>query len=202
MQLFRSVCSILFLVLLWAGSVVWFSYHISHYKLDPTQEADGIIVLTGGDKRIDTGLELLAEGRAQLLFISGVNKNVTLATLIAKAPQDIRDQLDESALSSITLGRNADNTIGNAEESIHWLQKNKLKSVFLVTADYHMPRALTEFKNAIKGVDFIPAPVTTGNYSDLSWIADDADRNMVLSEFHKLIAARLRHQFIKASEQP
>ena len=43
--------------------------------------AEGIVVLTGGTSRIDEALQLLAEGRATRLLISGVNPLVTRDTL-------------------------------------------------------------------------------------------------------------------------
>ncbi len=40
-------------------------------------KADGIVVLTGGDNRIEAGAKLMSEGRAKRMLISGVNRKVT-----------------------------------------------------------------------------------------------------------------------------
>jgi uncharacterized SAM-binding protein YcdF (DUF218 family) len=200
MQIFRSISCILVLVLLWMGAVVWFAYRIDSYSLADDVKTDAIIVLTGGGGRIDYGLELLGKGRAPVMFISGVNKSVPLGELVSKAPDAVRGLLNFATLGKITLGHEASNTIGNAQESFNWIKKNKYQSVLLVTADYHMPRALAEFNAAFrKEVQFIPAPVDSENYRDLSWVNDAHDRNLVLSEFHKLIAAKLRHMLIESS---
>ncbi len=41
----------------------------------------------------------------------------------------------------IDLGREAVDTRSNGEETSRWLQKQKFKTVRLVTTDWHMPRA-------------------------------------------------------------
>jgi uncharacterized SAM-binding protein YcdF (DUF218 family) len=201
MQIFRTLSCIAFIVLVWMGSIVWFAYRIDSYELAPDVRADGIIVLTGGGGRIDHGLELLADGRGEALFITGVGKNVPLSQLLEKAPEAVRMALGIASLGRVTLGHEASNTIGNVDESSKWLRERGYASILLVTADYHMPRALTEFEAQIKDVRFIPAPVRTRDHSDLSWISDAGDRNIILSEFHKLVAAKLRHMLIAAEQK-
>lgn len=190
-------------VLVWLSVIVaiWFlsftSFVYSVHKLRPNNHsvAQGIIVLTGGSGRVEYGLELLARGRGNALFISGVGESVPLADMISKAPESVRDILGVLSLGKITLGRYATNTIGNAEESVEWVRARNYKTILLVTADYHMPRSLIEFKALLPEVKFIPAVVETQHYEGLGWLKDAETRNLLLSEFHKLIAAKLRHKF-------
>jgi hypothetical protein len=68
--------------------------------------------------------------------------------------------VDPGPLSSrITLGREATSTIGNADETASWVAREKLHSLLVVTASYHMMRAMTELQRSLPGVQLIPAPV-------------------------------------------
>ncbi|MDX2073520.1 MAG: YdcF family protein [Alphaproteobacteria bacterium] len=202
LTMFRTLFCTLMLVAVWALAVAGFAFYINQYALEENARADGIVVLTGGGGRIEYGLELFGQNRGRLLFISGVGKQVPLADLLVKAPDAAQAILNGNTLGRITLGREAANTIGNARESTDWIKKHHLKSVLLVTADYHMPRALMEFSTELPGnVILIPAPVKTQNYIDFTWIRDAEIRNIVLAEFHKLIAAQIRHYVISTSDE-
>jgi uncharacterized SAM-binding protein YcdF (DUF218 family) len=116
--------------------------------------ADGIVVLTGGADRILEGLRLLQDGRAHALLISGVGKGASLDSL-AKAAG-----IDPAPLAArISLGRSATSTIGNADETADWVGRLHLHSLLVVTASYHMMRAITELQRRIPDVALIPAPV-------------------------------------------
>jgi len=190
---FRLLVWLLVLGCIWLGAFGWFVRTVNSYPQHDTTKADAIIVLTGGGGRVESGLQLLANGRGKALFISGVNKNVPLGDLINKAPMGIREVLGVLSLGKITLGRDATNTIGNAEESAQWVRRRDYQTVLLVTADYHMPRSLVEFRAALPEVTFIPTVVKTQDYAKLDWLNDPAMRELMLAEFHKLVAARLRH---------
>ncbi len=120
----------------------------------PDVHADGIVVLTGGADRVETGLTLLADGWAPLLLISGVARAAdypTLARLAGASP----------ALSArVTLGHQAHSTGGNARETEAWVKQHQAASLIVVTAFYHMPRALAELSRALPGVVLHPYPVT------------------------------------------
>jgi uncharacterized SAM-binding protein YcdF (DUF218 family) len=199
MRVFRIVVCMIVLLALWAASVLGFAVYANSYKLEEWAKADGIIVLTGGGGRIEYGLDLLANARGRGLFISGVHPDVPVDEILHMAPKQDRKPLAKM-LDKITLGRQATNTIGNAQESLAWVHRNYYRSVLLVTADYHMPRALLEFKMQLpSNVVLIPAPVRTRDFSDLNWVKDPDMRNLILLESHKLIAAKLRHLLIKGA---
>ncbi len=116
--------------------------------------ADGIVALTGGAERIGTALHLLAAGRARLLLVSGVGRSAGLAELAR------RSDVDPAALQDrVTLGRDAATTLGNATETAAWAQANGVKTLIVVTAGYHMPRALLELHRAMPAVQLFPLPV-------------------------------------------
>src|SRR5690606_2006659 len=121
------------------------------------RSADAIVVLTGGSGRLEYGLQLLAEGKAPVLFVSGAEASVTMGDILRRAPQNVRRQLADHP-SSIVLGR-AENTIGNAEETAQWLKDHAVSRLILVTSNYHMPRSLLEFSDRLPDTVLIPAPV-------------------------------------------
>jgi uncharacterized SAM-binding protein YcdF (DUF218 family) len=65
-----------------------------------------------------------------------------------------------SALApKVTLGRAAASTHGNATETADWARTHAVRSLIVVTAGYHMPRALAELGRALPGVPLYPVPV-------------------------------------------
>jgi uncharacterized SAM-binding protein YcdF (DUF218 family) len=117
-------------------------------------KADGIVALTGGADRVETGLRLLVAGQARLLLVSGVAHGAVLADLAR------RIDLDPASISSrITLGRAATTTLGNAEETAEWAHSHHLHTLIVVTAGYHMPRAMLELRRAMPQETFYPMPV-------------------------------------------
>lgn len=116
--------------------------------------ADGIVALTGGADRIEQALHLFADGRANWLLISGIGPGIELASLARRAG------LDPGPLAGrVTLGRQATSTRGNAMETAAWAQRKDIHTLIVVTAWYHMPRALTELHRALPDVELVPAPV-------------------------------------------
>jgi len=91
------------------------------YRMQPSvslQVADGIIVLTGGRARLETGLKLLEDVKGKRLLISGVNPLAERRVLAEVTQADHR-----LFACCVDLGQKAVNTIGNAEESARWVKK-------------------------------------------------------------------------------
>lgn len=118
-------------------------------------QTDAIVVLTGGDLRLRSGVELMRAGKGRVLFISGVNRRVDLDQLLRSAGEKSSDWLT----CCIVLGHEARNTTGNAQETEEWMRRLGYHSLRLVTAWYHMPRSLLEFRRAMPDLEIIPHPV-------------------------------------------
>ncbi len=115
------------------------------------RRTDAIVVLTGGAKRLERGIDLLERGRADRMLISGVERTVR--------PHELAQRYQaEQALFDccIDLGREAVDTRSNAEETATWIRRHKFKSVRLVTTDWHMPRARLELSNKTEGLAVLP----------------------------------------------
>ena len=149
-------------------------------------DTDAIVVLTGGDTRIETGLALLRAGRAHHLFISGVGAGVVTKDLLARAGETGQNESD------LTLGRDATDTIGNARETAQWVAKNGYRSLRLVTAAYHMPRSLAEFRAALPRVEIVAHPVFPQGYGPARWRPWRTTGRFVVAEYHKFVLSQIR----------
>ena len=111
---------------------------------------DGIVVLTGGARRLERGLDLMERGRAKRMLISGVERTVRPVELATRYGK-------EEALFDccIDLGRESVDTRSNAEETSAWIERHKFKSTRLVTTDWHMPRASFELRRETEGLDVL-----------------------------------------------
>jgi uncharacterized SAM-binding protein YcdF (DUF218 family) len=141
----------------WAAGFLWFHTFTGHPAESPPPHADGIVALTGGAGRVELALRLLASGRADRLLLSGIGGGTDLGTLGRLAG------IDTAPLAShITLGRHATSTRGNGQETASWAEQNGIGSLIVVTAAYHMPRALVELRQALPDVHLFPIPVFPG----------------------------------------
>jgi uncharacterized SAM-binding protein YcdF (DUF218 family) len=142
-------------VLAWlAGFAVFVFVAETAEAPDPLPRADGIVALTGGADRITAALDLLGAGNAPTLLISGAGRGTYLGDFTA---DDTTAATQDAA--HITLGHNATTTEGNATEIAGWARPRHVRRLIVVTADYHMPRALLEISAALPGVTLYPMPV-------------------------------------------
>lgn len=183
----KILSSLILIACLWFLGLLWFSSQIPQDKNTlPENSADAIVVLTGGSGRLDYALQLLAEGKGKALFISGVGKDVTLEDVLRQAPEDVSQRINKK---NIILGHEGENTIGNAQEIKNWLEKTHYKKIIVVTSNYHMPRSILELSNAMPEISITTAPVIAN------------DNEMLLSEYHKYLASKLRHIFISVTQK-
>jgi len=162
---------LIFLVAIWAAS-----------PPDPIPHADGIVALTGGDGRVSAALALLAEQAAPALLISGAGKGTYLGDFTA----------DDSAAathyaSEITLGHTASSTRGNAVETAAWAKTRHMQSLIIVTADYHMPRAILELRRYLPHTVLYQVPVRPPAISHLFGLPT---LRLLALEYSKYLAVR------------
>lgn len=168
-----------------AGLALGFAWFVGRatYPLPPPPAADGIVVLTGGSNRIEAGLRLLASGKAPRLLISGVLPGTAAAFLARESGVDPA-RID----GRVTLGQSAISTRGNAEETAAWVRQHGVATLIVVTAYYHMPRALAELHRSLPRVTLYPAPVRPARGPDNTF----ARRLELLGgEYLKYLAVRL-----------
>ena len=171
----------LLLALAWASGFVWFVSVAWRPQITPPH-ADGIVVLTGGADRVNVGLRLLADNAADLLLVSGVGRPADFPELAHRAG------VDRALAPRVTLGRLASSTFGNAMETADWVALHHIHTLIVVTAGYHMPRALVELRQRLPGVVLYPVtvqPPGTRSLDDaLAW-------RLLAEEYTKFLAAEL-----------
>ncbi len=166
----------------WLAGFVWFVRDSLRPAPLPAH-ADGIVALTGGADRIATALQLLQQNRARLLLISGVGPSTEFAALFRGtgiAPQTLAGR--------VTVGRAATDTLGNADEAADWARAHALRSLIVVTASYHMKRALTEIGRTLPDTALYPAPVLP---PALRGEAGLSTIRLLADEYTKFLAAEL-----------
>ena len=168
----------------WIGGLVWFADHIPRTVAESDRQTDAIVVLTGGSGRLATGLDLIASGQANKLFVSGVYRGVDVAALLDLVQQDPAG-LD----CCIVIGYSADDTRGNARETAAWMAAQGYRTLRLVTANYHMQRSILEFRRAMPAVELIPHPVAPARVRLEDWWRRHGTARLVGSEFNKFLWA-------------
>ena len=116
-----------------------------------------IVVATGGSNRILEGINIFKKYNNMKMLITGVGEGITKSD-IAKAISAGKKQIMYLECC-VDLGSSAVNTRGNAKEASLWLKKNNSNNSFLVTANYHMPRLINEFKRVDPNFVFNIIPV-------------------------------------------
>lgn len=169
-----------------------FVEHVQNPPKTALRPIDAIVVLTGGTNRLQTGFDLLQQGMGKKLFISGVYRGVEIQELLRLWHDKETTTLD----CCIALGFNAEDTAGNAAETAAWLRAEKFSSIYLVTANYHMPRAMSEFKNAAPSLTIIPYPVSPEKLDLARWWKDQTTRRLILGEYLKYVAVSFIHLLV------
>lgn len=183
----RNFFSLLFLlVIAWVGGLLWFVACIPENSVDPDVKSDAIVVLTGGASRLERGIELLEQGKADVLFITGVGGDGSLKAVLAHASRVDSPTL-EALKEKIKIGNKAKTTFGNSEEVKTWIAAKNIHSIRLVTANYHMPRSLLIFSHAMPDVTFIADPASPKHFTRERWLSDPNSLRLTFSEYNKYL---------------
>jgi uncharacterized SAM-binding protein YcdF (DUF218 family) len=169
-----------------AAGFWWFVWSVPTEEVALDRNADGIVVLTGGASRVIDAMELLSEGRGRRLLITGVHR-ATSSAEIAR----LNSSYGRLMRCCVDLDHSAVNTVGNAIETRRWAQRRQIRSLIVVTSNYHMPRAMAELARQLPDVTLIAFPVVTDKMrADRWWSAPTA--RLLLTEYLKFIVAQLR----------
>jgi uncharacterized SAM-binding protein YcdF (DUF218 family) len=185
--LWLSTLAALGFCFLFLGGFAVFSTHVSRLATpsDPAS-ADAIIVLTGGQARLDAAIDLLKSGKGERLLISGVHPDANRDDLSAVTGGD------KSLFSCcVDIDHAALDTIGNAEESAKWVRTHDYSKVILVTNNYHMPRSLLEMGRLLGTAELEPYPVVNTRLDDGRWLQPEALR-VLFTEYNKYLLALAR----------
>lgn len=191
------------LMLLWLGGGIAYVERVESLPVPDDARTDAIVVLTGGAVRMGTALRLLNEDKAERLLVSGVAQTATRLSLMQAVAPTMPDAaqaagnwqgIDLQLLFEccVDLGFEADDTAGNAAETASWAAARGYKTIRLVTANYHMPRALVEFGRYLPGMTIIAHPVRSDAMRVEDWWQRRTATFFLLGEYSKYVAALLR----------
>lgn len=143
------------------------------------EKSDVIIVLSGGEGRLEKGVALYKEGFAPYLLLS--NGSV--------------DQLYERALQlgmpadSIIMENESTSTLENARFSKKVMQKYQFHSAIVVSSNFHMRRVKVLFDRAYKNSDIqlIYSSGVNPSYHPNQWWRTKNDRDTTFIEYIKLV---------------
>jgi len=169
----------------------FFASHIGSLQSPPeVRRADAIVVVTGGQSRLDVAVDLLRTGKAKRLLISGVNPMAKREEIRAATGGD--PNLFECC---VDIDHAALDTIGNAEESAKWVRGHAYDSVILVTNNYHMPRTMLEMRRLLDREDLQPYPVVNSRLDKGGWLRKPEALRVLFTEYTKYLAALARAPF-------
>ncbi len=181
--------TVIFCLALAAGFFV-FAYSVSVMPSGVPVLADGIVALTGDEDRISEAVRLLAEGKAQRLLISGVNKSTGAPQIISLNATTGKEAL--LFRCCVDLDKRALNTEDNAFETTAWVRQKGFRSLIVVTSTYHMPRTLIELRQSMPDVELIPYPVKSPRLEE-QWWSDPRTAWVLGKEYVKFITAFARY---------
>ncbi|MBO5443670.1 MAG: YdcF family protein [Alphaproteobacteria bacterium] len=177
----KTVCYLIIcLCIFWAAGFILFNRTINTYQTDNRTKTDAIIALTGGRNRISAAVKLLNEEMAPRLLISGVQKDI---------PRKDIEKLNAVKLTGkpeIEIEDKSQNTVENAIEATDWIKRNNIRSIRLVTSNYHLPRSVQEFRALNKNLKIIIHPVYSEKVS-AKWWKNFGSFLLVASEYNKFL---------------
>jgi len=141
-----------FLLIGWLLGFALFAVTLGKPAKASAPATEAIVALTGGKGRIERAAGLLADQKGKRLLIAGADPSVR--------KEDLMRRLGGKpglAACCVDLGSESVDTRSNAEEAQRWLDRRGFSSLRLVTSDWHMRRALYEFRRTL-GKDYTVVP--------------------------------------------
>ena len=162
-------------------------------KYESSKESN-IVILTGGSNRIKDGLKIINkfDNTNNLHFkilVSGTGKGFTKLSLKNILNANFNLKLLDCCLELESISKN---TFSNATETFKWATRNNIKQFILITSNYHMPRALLEFRNKMPNIKIYTHPITPKKHDINKWLSSTETFSLILTEFSKFLIASFR----------
>ena len=198
----KSIAAFLVVALIWFSGLMAFAARVQQSTPAlPPKPAQGIVALTGArsDARIVAALGLLEDGYGRRVLVSGVNRMATRED-IRRSTKAVRRLYD----CCVDLGFGAADTVGNARETADWAKAMRYTSIIVVTADYHMPRAMLELRAVLRGagVRTETYAVVTPALQSAHWWRRPAAARLMVVEYCKYLAILGREAVLGLGPRP
>jgi uncharacterized SAM-binding protein YcdF (DUF218 family) len=182
----RSIAALVVLAAIWAAGLFTFAARVINSTPAPEPAvADAAVALTGlgSRERVAAAVRLLEEEKVKRVLVSGVNREVTREDVRALGGA-VRRLYD----CCVDLGFTAATTLGNARETAEWAQAMRFDDLIVVTADYHMPRAMLELRGAMPDATLTAYPVATSSLDAPRWWRTARGARLLTVEYCKYLA--------------
>lgn len=188
----KSITLFLVLAVIWLSGLLAFAARVqqSTPALAPGR-AEGIVALTGAktSARLAAAVGLLEDGYGRRVLVSGVNPIASREDVrhVSRAVRRLYD-------CCVDLGFTAQDTVGNARETADWARAMRYRRLIIVTADYHLPRAMLELNAVLRGTGIaaegyaVPTPALKAK----GWWRDPAAARLMVVEYSKYLAILVR----------
>lgn len=160
----------------WGAGFAYFIHEANSYKVDSTTATDAIVVISGARQRIETGIKLLQNEYAPILFITGIAPNNDMSRFLVEhkvhPEQVIYGGISKSTREDIT-------------EIYKFLNNHDLDSIRLVTSFYHMPRALAEAHKIFpQRIIVLPHPIHSNYNKNYALLFEEYNKYLLLLLFN------------------
>ena len=173
------------IALMWLVGLFVFADRVRGYTPAAEPErADAIVALTGPSaERVNAAIRLLEQDKGRRVLVSGVNREASREDIrtVSRAVRRLYD-------CCVDLGFTAADTVGNARETLAWARAMRYRSLIIVTADYHMPRAMLELRGAMPDKRLTPYPVATSVMNAGRWWRTSGAARLMVTEYCKYLA--------------
>ena len=161
------------------------------------KESLNIVILTGGTNRIKDGLKIIEDFKKSKkinykILVSGTGMGFTKSSLKKKLGPNFNPKLIQCCVDLDSVSKN---TFTNASETFKWAKKNDIKEFILITSNYHMPRAILEFKNIMPKLKIYTYAIIPKKHNIENWLNSYETFNLIFTEYCKYIFASLRIRF-------
>jgi uncharacterized SAM-binding protein YcdF (DUF218 family) len=176
----RKIVSFIFLLLLITG---FFSAGRFLILTQPPKQVDAIIILSGGQGRVEKATELYKAGYAPYIILSNAKESTSRAgdmlqtALALGIPKDV-----------IYTENVASSTYENAEFTLPIMKEHDFKSAIVVSSEFHMRRVKLLFDRVYKksGIELTYVGSASG-YNVKRWWSDEKSRETTFNEYAKMI---------------
>lgn len=184
----KSIAAFLVVALIWFSGLLAFAARVQQ-STPPSapRPAQGVVALTGANSggRLTAAMGLLEDGYGRRMLVSGVDRKATREDIrhVSRAVRRLYD-------CCVDLGFTAADTVGNARETLAWAQAMRYRGIIVVTADYHMPRAMLELNAVLRGAGISAQTyaVPTKALKDRNWWRNPGAARLMVVEYCKYLA--------------
>jgi uncharacterized SAM-binding protein YcdF (DUF218 family) len=134
---------------------------------------------------MSAAMGLLEDGYGRRVLVSGVNRMASREDVrnVSRAVRRLYD-------CCVDLGFTAADTVGNARETLGWSRAMRYDRLIVVTADYHMPRAMLELNAVLRGTGISAQTyaVATPALKAKDWWRNPGAARLMVVEYCKYLA--------------